>query len=137
MAAVEQAGGFTAQLADIEEVSAFHGDNYEVLVARFFRKDRAVMFELTGRLELVSTTSDGSVLACLQHAREHWAQRRDFIPLPPVAEGGEDGPGIAFASANWRAAITDRRHPGMVARRHFEAMLFTYLAGSCAPAILS
>jgi len=100
-----------------------------VLVARFFRKDRAVMFELTGRLELVATTNDGPVLACLQHAREHWAQRRDFIPLPPVAEGGEDGPGIAFASANWRAAITDRRHPGMVARRHFEAMVFTYLAG--------
>ena len=129
VAAVEQAGEFTAQLAGIEEVSAFHGDNYEVLVARFFRKDRAVMFELTGRLELVATTSDGSVLACLQHAREHWAQRRDFIPLPPVAEGGEDGPGIAFASANWRAAITDRRHPGMVAGRHFEAMVFTYLAG--------
>jgi len=129
VAAIEQAGGFTAQLADIEEVSAFHGDNYEVLVARFFRKDRAVMFDLTGRLELVATTSDGSVLACLQHAREHWAQRRDFIPLPPVADGDEDGPGIAFASANWRAAITDRRHPGMVARRHFEAMVFTYLAG--------
>jgi Fibronectin type III domain len=93
VAAIEQAGGFTAQLADIEEVSAFHGDNYEVLVARFFRKDRAVMFDLTGRLELVATTSDGSVLACLQHAREHWAQRRDFIPLPPVADGGEDGAG--------------------------------------------
>jgi hypothetical protein len=30
-----------------------------------------VMFELTGRLELVAITSDGSVLACLQHAREH------------------------------------------------------------------
>src|SRR5260370_26677826 len=50
VAAVERAGGFAAQLADIEEVSAFHGDNYEVLVARFFRKDQAVMFELTGRL---------------------------------------------------------------------------------------
>ena len=48
VAAVERAGGFAAQLADIEEVSAFHGDNYEVLVARFFRKDRAVMFELAG-----------------------------------------------------------------------------------------
>ncbi len=27
------------------------------------------------------------------------------------------------------AAITGRRRPGMVARRHFEAMVFTYLAG--------
>ena len=79
------------------------------------------------RLELVATTSDDSVLACLRRARSHWAARRDFIPLPPAA-GGEDDAGIAFASANWRAAITDRRHPGMVARRHFEAMVFTYLA---------
>ena len=36
--------------------------------------------------------------------------------------------GIAFASGNWRRAVTDRRHPGMVVRRHFEAMVFTYLA---------
>src|SRR5271166_7160385 len=46
VAAVEEAGGFAAQLADIEEVSAYHGDNYEVLVHRFFRKDRPVMFDL-------------------------------------------------------------------------------------------
>ena len=65
VAAVEEAGGFAAQLADIEEVSAFHGDNYEVLVHRFFRKDRAVMFELAGKLELVATSSDASVLAAL------------------------------------------------------------------------
>jgi hypothetical protein len=66
VAAVERAGGFAAQLADIEEVSAFHGDNYEVLVHRFFRKDRAVLFELASRLDLVATTSDDSVLACLR-----------------------------------------------------------------------
>jgi hypothetical protein len=87
VAAVEQAGGFAAQPVGIEEVSAFHGDNYEVLVARFFRKDRAVMFELTGRLELVATTSDGSVLACLRHAREHWAQAPRFHPAAPGGRG--------------------------------------------------
>ena len=69
VAAVEEAGGFAAQLAGIEEVSAFHGDNYEVLVHRFFRKDRAVMFELAGKLELVATSSDAPVLAALKHAR--------------------------------------------------------------------
>ncbi|MEU6782026.1 Tn3 family transposase [Nonomuraea angiospora] len=42
----------------------------------------------------------------------------------------EDVPesGIAFASGTWRRAVTDRRRPGMVARRHFEAMVFCYLA---------
>jgi hypothetical protein len=51
VAAVQEAGGFAAQLSDIEEISAFHGDNYEVLVHRFFRKDRAVMFDLAAKLE--------------------------------------------------------------------------------------
>ena len=129
VAAVEEAGGFAAQLAGIEEVSAFHGDNYEVLVHRFFRKDRAVMFELAGKLELVATSSDASVLAALDHARAYHAMRRDFIPLPPATSGDDAESGLGFASGNWRRAVTDRRHPGMVIRRHFEAMVFTYLAG--------
>ena len=128
VAAVEEAGGFAAQLSDIEEVSAYHGDNYEVLVHRFFRKDRAVMFELAGKLDLVATSSDASVLAALEHARAYHAARRDHIPLPPPADGEDADSGIAFASGNWRRAVTDRRRPGMVVRRHFEAMVFTYLA---------
>jgi TnpA family transposase len=129
VAAVEEAGGFAAQLADIEEVSAYHGDNYEVLVDRFFRKDRAVMFDLAGKLELVATSSDASVLTALEHARAWHGARRDHIPLPPPAPGEDAADsGIAFASGNWRRAVTDRRHPGMVVRRHFEAMVFTYLA---------
>jgi hypothetical protein len=125
---VRQAGGFAAQLADIEEVSAFHGDNYEVLVHRFFRKDRAVMFDLVDKLELVATSTDDSVLAALENARAHWALRRDFIPVPPpvdsavevdrfvdvndagdVDAAGWDMSGIAFASGNWQRAVTDRR----------------------------
>ncbi|HEY7432323.1 MAG TPA: hypothetical protein VH641_16490 [Streptosporangiaceae bacterium] len=128
VAAVEEAGGFAAQLSDIEEVSAYHGDNYEVLVHRFFCKDRAVMFELAGKLDLVATSSDDSVLAALQHVRAYHAARRDHIQLPPPADGETADSGIAFASGNWRRAVTDRGHPGMVARRHFEAMVFTYLA---------
>jgi hypothetical protein len=56
VAGVEDAGGFAAQLADIEEVSAYHGDNYEVLVHRFFKADRAVMFGLAAKLDLVATS---------------------------------------------------------------------------------
>src|SRR5699024_630279 len=125
---VEQAGGFASQMADIEEVSALHGDNHEVLVHRFLRKDRAVMFDLVCQLELKATSSDDSVLAALEHARSYAAKRRDFIPLPPPTAPGEPSSGIAFASGNWRRAVPERRRPGMVQRRHFEAMVFCYLA---------
>ena len=53
---------------------------------------------------------------------------RDHIPLPPPADGEDAGSGLAFASGNWRPAFTDRSRPGTVVRRHFEAMVFTYLA---------
>jgi hypothetical protein len=39
-----------------------------------------------------------------------------------------DDAGIGFASGNWRRAVTGRAHPGMVVRKHLEAMVFTYLA---------
>ena len=60
--------------------------------------------------------------------RPYYAARRDHILLPPPADGEAADSGLAFASGNWRLAVTDRRHPGMVIRRHFEAMVFTYLA---------
>ncbi len=96
VAAVEEAGGFAAQLSDIEEVSAYHGDNYEVLVHGFFRKDRAVMFELAAKLDLAATSSDDSVLAALEHARAYHAARRDHIPPAPGRRrrGGRLGPGV-------------------------------------------
>jgi hypothetical protein len=57
-------------------VSAYHGDNYEVLVHRFFKADRAVMFGLAAKLDLVATSSDASVLAALRHAQAWQAARR-------------------------------------------------------------
>jgi TnpA family transposase len=128
VAAVEDAGGFAAQLASIEEVSAYHGDNYEVLVHRFFKADRAVMFDLAGKLGLVATSSDATALAALRHAQAWHSARRDHIALPPPPAGEADDAGIGFASGNWRRAVTDRTRPGMVVRKHFEAMVFTYLA---------
>ena len=108
---MEEAGGFAAQPADIEEVSAFHGDNYGVLVHRHFIKDRAVMFELAGKLDLVATSTDDSVLAALEHAQTYQAKRRDFIPMPAPVDGDDPESGIAFASQNWRRAVTDRPAP--------------------------
>ena len=89
MAEVEEEGEFAAQLADIEEVSAYHGDNYEVLVHRFYRMDRATMLDLAGKLGLVATSSDASVLTALEHASAwHYGAARPH-PAAPAA-GGQD-----------------------------------------------
>ncbi|MFB4289765.1 hypothetical protein ACBI99_19130 [Nonomuraea sp. ATR24] len=45
---VERAGGATAQLADIEEVTAYQHDNHELLIQQFFKADRPTMLALSG-----------------------------------------------------------------------------------------
>ncbi|MGJ6967166.1 DUF4158 domain-containing protein [Streptosporangium sp. G11] len=57
LAVVEDAGGFDSQLADIEEVTAYRGDNHELLVQQFFKADRATMLALAGALRFEATSS--------------------------------------------------------------------------------
>ncbi|MBE1582750.1 DUF4158 domain-containing protein [Nonomuraea angiospora] len=122
---VERAGGASAQLADIEEVTAYQHDNHELLIQQFFKADRSTMLALTGVLRFKATSADRSVLKALEHALTYWGKTRDFIPAR-----GTDGRllDLGFASANWLRAIRDRKHPGMLVKRHFEAMVFAYLA---------
>ncbi|MEU0632244.1 Tn3 family transposase, partial [Streptomyces sp. NPDC005989] len=124
-AAVEGLGGFDAQYAQIERVSAHHGDNWEVLLHGHLKADRPVMFDLTDVIELKATSEDSSVLDALAHAKAHRAMVRDFIPDRDTDGRRVD---VSFATQNWQKAIRDRRRPGHFVRRHFEAMVFYYLA---------
>jgi Tn3 transposase DDE domain/Domain of unknown function (DUF4158) len=121
---VEDAGGFDAQLAEIEAVSAHHANNYMPLVAKHRRRDRATMFAFTRVVELEATSADRSVLDAVEHAVAHTHLTRDFIP------DHRDGVRVdlSFASEQWQRIVVDRGHPGQVHRRHFEACVFTYLA---------
>ncbi|MEU6718040.1 transposase [Nonomuraea sp. NPDC046802] len=123
-AAVDGLGGFAQQYEQIEKVSAHHGDNWEVLLYGQLRKDRPVMYELTELLELRATSADDRVLRALEHARRH-RTARDYLP-----EVDADGQviDVSFATQNWQKAVRDRHRPGMLVRRHFEAMVFCYLA---------
>ena len=138
---VESAGGFAGQYADIDRVSAHHGDNHTPLVARHFRRDRAAMLAMAGALELQATSADRSVLDALDYVREFTALIRDHIPdrVPARDDDGRllaDAGGkpvmreldVSFASEDWRRAIRDRQRPGMFVRRHLEACVLTYLA---------
>lgn len=124
LAAVARAGGFEAQLADIEEVAAHHANNYMPLVARHWRRDRSTMFAFVRTIELEATSADRSVLCAVEHALAHSQFTRDFIP------GHVDGIALdlSFASEQWQRIIRVRDHPGRLNRRHFEACVFTYLA---------
>jgi hypothetical protein len=77
---VADAGGFEAQLADIEAVAAHHANNYMPLVAKHRRRDRATTFAFARIVDLEATGADRSVLDAVQHALAHAHLVRDFIP---------------------------------------------------------
>jgi hypothetical protein len=121
---VEQAGGFDAELAEIEAVAAHHANNYMPLVSRHWRQDRATMFAFVRTVTLEATSVDRSVLDAVEHALAHSHLTRDFIPAH--VEGTVVD--LSFASEQWQRLIRDAERPGRLNRRHFEACTFTYLA---------
>ncbi|MEU8837345.1 DUF4158 domain-containing protein, partial [Streptomyces sp900116325] len=133
---VEAGGGFDVQLAEIEALAAYRGGNWTPLVERFFRPDRPTMFKLARTLTFVATSRDRSVLDALEHAVAHQHLTRELIPdtvlapAPSADDADSSQPRVldlSFASAQWRTTVYAKDQPGMLVRRHFEAMVFTYL----------
>ena len=111
---VQQAGGFEAELADIEAVAAHHANNYMPLVARHRRRDRATMFAFARVVEREATSADRSVLDAVEHALAHSHLTRDFIP--DHREGVLVD--LSFASEQWQRVVCGREHAGQLDRRH-------------------
>ncbi|MGW1617077.1 hypothetical protein ACWCQZ_48580 [Streptomyces sp. NPDC002285] len=128
---VEGGGGFEAQLAEIEALAAYRGGNWTPLVERFFRSDRPTMFKLARILTFVPTSRDRTVLDALEHAVAHRHLTRELIP---ASTGDSSALDLSFASQQWRTTVYAKDQPGMLLRRHFEAMVFTYLVESSAAA---
>ncbi|MEV5434295.1 hypothetical protein [Streptomyces sp. NPDC052701] len=125
LSAVDKLGRFEAQYAQIEKVSAHHGDNWEVLLHGHLKADRPVMSDLTDVVELKATSEDTGVLDALLHAKANRTPARDYIP---DRDAGGKKADVSFATQNWQKVIRDRRQPGYFVRRRFEAMVFYYLA---------
>jgi TnpA family transposase len=123
-ATIEQAGGFEAELEDIESVAAHHQNNYMPLVYRQLRRDRATMFAFARTVELEPTSADRSVLDALEHALAHQHLTRARIPDHQHGRPVD----LSFASDQWQRLIRSRKHSGRLDHRHFEACVFTYLA---------
>ncbi|WP_405149178.1 Tn3 family transposase [Sphaerisporangium sp. NBC_01403] len=131
--ALEDAGGIDDLATAAESVSAYHGNNYLPLLERFYRSHRPVLFTLVDAIKLEATSADASVLDAVEFIRANRDRRSDWIPeTTPIEVDGQnttvsvnvDG----FASDAWRKVLRDRQRPGMLARRHLEVCVFSYLA---------
>jgi hypothetical protein len=124
LGALAEAGGVAALSAAHEAVSVHLGNNYLPLVERFYRSSRSGLFDLLNVLVLEPTSTDRGVLDAVRFLRGQRAKTGEFIA------GRVDGRDVdlGFASQEWRKLIVDRRRPGKLVRRHFEACVFSYLA---------
>ncbi len=121
---VEQAGGFDAELADIDAVAAHHANNHMPLVSRHFRQDRSTMYAFVRAVDLEATSADRAVLDAVDHALAHSQLTRDRIPSHVEGEVID----LSFASDAWQRLVRVGGDPSRLDRRHFEACVFTYLA---------
>lgn len=131
--ALDDAGGLEELTSAHEAVSAYHGNNYLPLVERFYRSHRPVLLTLVDAIVLEATSADRSVLAAVEFIRANRDRRSDWIP--PATTVQREGEQVAvtidvdaFAGDQWRAVLRDRKHPGMLARRHLEVCVFSALA---------
>jgi len=84
---VEEAGGFDSQLADIEEVMAYRGDNHELLVQQFFRTDRPTMLALAAALKFGATSQDRSRIRSRPAGDPPGPAVPSYAPRPCFARG--------------------------------------------------
>ena len=131
--ALEDAGGIDDLATAHEAVSACHGNNYLPLLERFYRSHRPVLFTLVDAIEMEPTSADRSVLDAVEFIQANRERRSDWIPGTTTIE--RDGRQVAltidvdaFAGDAWRQVLRDRQRPGMLARRHLEVCVFSYLA---------
>ncbi len=84
-------------------------------------------------LALEATTADHAVLDAVEFIRTTRHRRGDWIPgqATIVRDGQQVTVSVevdAFAGDMWRTALRDKKHPGMLARRHLEVCVFSHLA---------
>ncbi|WP_246238311.1 DUF4158 domain-containing protein, partial [Acrocarpospora corrugata] len=130
---LETAGGLEESSLAHEAVSAYHGNNYLPLLDGFYRSHRPALFTLVDALKMTSTTADRSVLDAVEFIRANRDRRSEWIPQTTVhtREGQQVTLTIdvdAFATMAWRKVLRHRDRPGMLARRHLEACVFSHLA---------
>ncbi|GAC1646145.1 MAG: hypothetical protein NVS4B9_38090 [Ktedonobacteraceae bacterium] len=99
-AVLDREGGPTKLLEQCEQVSAHHGDRYQLFVKKFYGSHRKALFTVIKTLELRSTTSDQVLIEAMQFiiANEHSPKQ--------YLEATFD---LSFASKKWQRTVLVKR----------------------------
>jgi hypothetical protein len=105
-----------------EAIAAYNGDDYSLLMWRFYRSHRGTLFRLAHTLRFVSTTRDTSVMEALDMVLANEDRTGDYLPATVS---------LGFVSEQWQRTVLVRTEKGpKLARRNFEVRVFAALAAT-------
>ena len=131
--ALQDAGGLEHLTASHQVVAAYHGNNYLPLLEQYYKSHRSALFTLADWIEFEATSEDRSVLDALEFVRAVGHRRGEWIETTVSVKRAGKKVQVSididtFASGMWKKTLLDKRRPGMLARRHLEVCVFSYLA---------
>jgi TnpA family transposase len=113
-------GGAQQLLNECEAVNAYKGNNYLPLLWRFYKTYRSSFFRLISALQLDSTSQDDTLIKALEFLQLNSQRRGEWLSA---------NVDVTFASAQWQKLLwVQREKQILLARRHFEVCVFSYLA---------
>jgi hypothetical protein len=134
MEMIDTYGGLVDLLAEHEALAAYHGGNHLPLLERFYRSSRGLLLRLLNALEFEATSTDHRLLRAVEWVKANQDRISEYVTDEVLIS--DPGTGITtrerldtkFALEAWQKVIRDKRHPGKLARRHFELCVLSCLA---------
>ncbi len=115
-----KAGGTTQLLMQCEQVTAHHGNAYQPLLAQFYTSHRSALFRVLKTLDFHATTQDQAVKTAIEFLLAHEQNRKEYFTKTLD---------LSFADKEWHRLVQVRQKgKDVLARRHLETCIFTYVA---------
>lgn len=117
---LEKHGGPDILEEQYELLSAYHDNNYLILLPRFYRNYRSVLFRMLSLLNIQSTTQHSTLFKALQRLRTLEHVKDEWLPLTLP---------LNFSNRKWQKLLI--RHDEQTIwlhRQQFEICVFTSLA---------
>ncbi|MEY3333004.1 MAG: hypothetical protein RLZZ176_1304 [Cyanobacteriota bacterium] len=117
----EDNGGASNLLQQCQEIEAYSSKNYLPLLWHFYSRYRKALFDIVNSLEIISTSSDQSLIDALNYVLKHEHKRKKYL------EASID---LSFLNNDaWRKLVISKDSETVVlVRQQLEICVFSYLA---------
>ena len=117
----EDNGGASNLLQQCQEIEAYSSKNYLPLLWHFYSRYRKALFDIVNSLEIISTSSDQSLIDALNYVLKHEHKRKKYL------EASID---LSFLNNDaWRKLVISKDSETVIlVRQQLEICVFSYLA---------